>query len=474
MKKLSALMAAIIAICTLLTSCARNNDTISDTASEVELSDDIVITHVGEILTFGDYEWQVLNIQDGKASLITKDVINIRSYNDVYEKITWADCSLRAWLNNDFYGEFDASLQKKILETEIITPDNPWFRTDGGDNTTDRIFLLSIEEAVKYFGDSGTLTESNWDGFAYLDDEYNGARQAQLILSEANMSSSVNAIDKSPTYGGEYSRSEAIRLLDDVNGSPWWWRLRSPGENNYSVACVLNNGTIQVYGSSASNDYLDGDVYGDNIHAALGGVRPAMWIEASTDLADISASDEPEKPAPSETPIGPIDPDDYYGLGEIGFNLVEFIEDYGLNWQQNGPHGGIITKKGSNDPICYAEFGIDIVYFAVQKGDVLEVYSIFGYLREFRPADGVVNFGTTSNPDTYPCPEDNLYAFIQGIEWFVAGDYSTDPLLGYSHAMTTFHTFSIAPEGYIQTDYANRIMMRLIDADGNITEETIF
>jgi len=39
-------------------------------------------------------------------------------------------------------------------ETRNTNPDNPEFGTKGGNNTTDKIFLLNSEEAMKYFSES--------------------------------------------------------------------------------------------------------------------------------------------------------------------------------------------------------------------------------------------------------------------------------------------------------------------------------
>ena len=51
-------------------------------------------------------------------------------------------------------------LEEKELIVPVINknPDNNWYKTIGGDDTEDRIFLLSLEEAVcRYFGDSSSL-----------------------------------------------------------------------------------------------------------------------------------------------------------------------------------------------------------------------------------------------------------------------------------------------------------------------------
>lgn len=91
----------------------------------------------GDNIRFGDYEWQVLDICDNKALLITKYIIGERSYHDTYEAITWADSSMRSYLNEEFLQQFQVIEQSRILPVLNKNPDNPWYGTDGGDDTED-------------------------------------------------------------------------------------------------------------------------------------------------------------------------------------------------------------------------------------------------------------------------------------------------------------------------------------------------
>ena len=48
-------------------------------------------------------EWRVLALQGEQALLMTEAIIEQRPYNDEYVTVTWADCSLRQYLNGAFY-----------------------------------------------------------------------------------------------------------------------------------------------------------------------------------------------------------------------------------------------------------------------------------------------------------------------------------------------------------------------------------
>lgn len=136
---------------------------ISASALAANLSDSSV--SVGDTITFGSYEqdnnsangtetieWQVLDVQDGKALIISKYVLDSQSYNPERVAMTWEECNLRKWLNDEFLNAaFTAAEQEQIISTTIQNPNNSSYGTDGGNDTTDHIFLLNIEESLNYF-----------------------------------------------------------------------------------------------------------------------------------------------------------------------------------------------------------------------------------------------------------------------------------------------------------------------------------
>jgi hypothetical protein len=108
---------------------------------------------VGDTLRdFGGYDWRVLAIADDRALVITEDIIDLRAYNEQHAEVSWETCTLRQWLNDDFYRTaFSDAEQTMILETTVQNPDNLEYFIPGGNDTVDRIFLLSIDELDQYF-----------------------------------------------------------------------------------------------------------------------------------------------------------------------------------------------------------------------------------------------------------------------------------------------------------------------------------
>jgi len=185
--------------------------------------------NVGDIMAFGGIEWWVLDVQDGRALLLSEKVLFEKAYDDTADSsLTWETSSLRHYLNNEFYNTFRARERSRIMETRNINRNNQWFGTNGGSGTSDRIFLLSLEEVVRYFGDSGQL-ENRPSGGGGISDEYNSERIAR-----------------------------------DVNGDASWWWLRSPGNISNYAARVYVVGSVNVRGGRVG-------------HVGVG-VRPALWI----------------------------------------------------------------------------------------------------------------------------------------------------------------------------------------------------
>ena len=210
---------------------------------------------VGSIVSFGQYEqdnnigngpeeieWIVLDVQDGKSLLLSRYGLDAKLYNTEYGDITWEECSLRAWLNNDFLkSAFTPTEQSAILLTAVDNSKSQGYSdwsTGGGNNTQDHLFLLSYAEANKY------LDVTRGDG------NNTKSRVAPTTYAKAQ---GANTSDNNKTADGE--------------AAGWWW-LRSPGRGQDFAARVFTDGSL---------DYYRVD-YGSVI------VRPAFWLNLESGI----------------------------------------------------------------------------------------------------------------------------------------------------------------------------------------------
>ncbi len=170
----------------------------------------------------GSLDWIVLDKQDDKVLLITKNIVYCRPYMESESDTTWEKCSLRKWLNEEFYNDaFIEDERNMIITTDVVNKGNADKGTHGGNNTQDNVFILSLDEANQYFRG-----------------------------------------DDSRKAVGAYS---AVRqgLYVDSNGCSLWW-LRTPGAVGYASCYVDHLGRVKDGGIMNRYTYI--------------GVRPVIWV----------------------------------------------------------------------------------------------------------------------------------------------------------------------------------------------------
>lgn len=154
--------------------------------------------NVGDEFYFGTFNgkkilWKTIRIKDHMAFIICSRNLCNMPYHRPGGSVTWKDCTLRKWLNNEFFNNsFTPSERAKILPCKLKNRNNPQYRTPGGEQTTDKVFLLSIHEAYTLFPD-----------------------------------------DKARANGA------------------WWW-LRSPGCGPFFAAFIVSDGRICTYGFNSN------------------------------------------------------------------------------------------------------------------------------------------------------------------------------------------------------------------------------
>ena len=97
-------------------------------------------------------EWIVLDVKANVALLVSKDVLEAIPYHSEQKNVDFEKSSIRSWLNSDFFfAAFTGNERLCILNSKVNTPKNIEYGTNRNSCTSDRVFLLSIEEAEHYF-----------------------------------------------------------------------------------------------------------------------------------------------------------------------------------------------------------------------------------------------------------------------------------------------------------------------------------
>ena len=189
----------------------------------------------GTSVTFGRYpqrsgadpkpiKWKVLAIEGDRWLLISLKALDSKRYNKEKKDVTWETCTLRKWLNGEFLNATFTAEERKLIPTVTVTADkNPDHKTDQGNTTQDQIFLLSIQEANKYFSSDEARA---CEGTAYC-------------------------------YDGGATKFKK-------SGKCAWW-LRSSGWDSWHTVFIYDDGSVVNQG--------------DIVYSDTTAVRPALWID---------------------------------------------------------------------------------------------------------------------------------------------------------------------------------------------------
>lgn len=208
-----------------------------ETVSEIEIETS------WEIISFGSFEqdnnidngkepieWILLDQKGNEALLISKYALCASMYTDSYvqdrngnRRAVWPSSKIRKWLNEDFVMEAFSDKEREAIRITTIdsSKESEKYKTKIK-NTEDRVFLLSYEEAWKFF-------DSNESRVCF------------------------------PTQS---AIAQGIKM--EQEGTCRWW-LRTPGVPPKTECIVTYKGTYFNSFDSSSNE----------------GIRPAMWVDLS-------------------------------------------------------------------------------------------------------------------------------------------------------------------------------------------------
>ena len=252
-------------------------------------------------------KWRVLNRNGNDALLLADVALDDQEYNTNCEDVTWETSSMRSWLNgygtsvnqpktdysrkNFINSAFTSTQRSAIKTTNVVNNNNINYGTAGGNNTSDKVFLLSESEI--YNTDTA-------EGYGFVKDygTYDEARRSRCSTYAYAM--------------GTWRYHNTDAEYTKYNGTVMWW-LRSPGRYGSGSAAEVNfNGGVNRVGYSVDNNYES--------------VRPALHLNlsftnlysyAGTVCSDAmksgeSGTDNPVNPGESnkpDTPNQPTQPD---------------------------------------------------------------------------------------------------------------------------------------------------------------------
>ena len=173
------------------------SDSGNDSASDSPYAE----MKVGDIVQLGGYDWQVLAIEDDRALILSDKCLEKKPYHRYRLDVTWETSDMRRYLNGSFFeNTFTEEEKMWITESTIVTANHWQSGTPGGNDTKDRVFLLSVEEVNEYFPDTETRFAEGLD---------TGEAQGWLLRSPGRESNYYTMVDGNDgSFMGGYAENQ--------------------------------------------------------------------------------------------------------------------------------------------------------------------------------------------------------------------------------------------------------------------------
>ena len=205
---------------------------------------------------FDPIRWRVIGLENGTACLMVDRLLDCQPYSATDGPVSWETSTVRSWLNSYPSSENSASIdyQEKgflstaftaeqleaIINTRVVNHSNKAYGTDCGNNTEDRVFLLSNDEVFS----SDTAARNGFYAGSGYDDPAKRFRSTMYAKCRGSWWSSVNG------YMGNS-----------------FWFMRTNGYTQESVTYICDFGYIYSRGTISTCEDA--------------GVLPAIWIDLS-------------------------------------------------------------------------------------------------------------------------------------------------------------------------------------------------
>lgn len=213
-----------------------------------------------DTVTFGAYEqdsdldngkeaieWIVLDKKGDEYLLLSKYVLDYYQFqNNSMEEgpASWNDSDLRMWANTEFLNNaFSETEQRNIMQSKIDNTNNDYYNLN---STEDRVFILSQDEIINYFGSKN----ENFD--------------------EKKADSKIVPNGKNNSFATLFAKARGVivggRLLEGSNVYPCGYYTRTMRNTQHNqVIYIKTNG---------ADDYVSA-----NDTWKRYGFRPAIWVK---------------------------------------------------------------------------------------------------------------------------------------------------------------------------------------------------
>ena len=344
--------------------------------------------------------WRVLSVENGEMFLLSDKNLDCKKYDEEYGD-EWNTCTLRTWLNTDFLDEAFSDVEQSAISISTT-----------GNETQDKVFLLSVDEA------------KNTDyGF---------------VTSETENSTFDTRMAVNTGFTQAHGATTAW-----FSKAGWWW-LRTSGISRNTAGYVYYNGRIDSDGN---------EVYGNEVNVDTGAVRPALKLSISSPLysyaGTVNSDELDEETSSGSTGEGNLGDDNNDNPDQSDDNNYDVSIKTILN--PKSAVSAVITSNGSlymwggNRTIpTHVMDNVEDVCGGIALTDNGDVYDVLGSEQPTKIMEGASQIAVSGDRAAAITEDGGLYMWGSGYLGDGTQMFSRDPIkimddvikvsLGYDHS----------------------------------------
>lgn len=172
-------------------------------------------------------KWNVVNVEGDEAVLVSDCILDWKPYNETVKYVTWETCSLRKWLNEEFFvNAFSEEEQNAICESKVALE---------GKNVTDKVYIDSVNEINQDLGKEETGYNKFYcrEASAYAQEK--GADRYPSWFYRTTGKAGINSLNIADYAGGMeenvVSSYSGIRPVIRIKLSSNLWKIAEEAED---------------------------------------------------------------------------------------------------------------------------------------------------------------------------------------------------------------------------------------------------
>ena len=210
--------------------------------------------------------WKIAKIENGKALLVAKDVLEYKEYG--YNNGYYGS-SIRSWLNNDFYNTAFSSKEQELIKISTIECET----SSGNTTVNDKIYLLSSGEVQAK--DIVPLSEQ-----PKIADDVVRCKGATLTTENGSLIAKLTTywfcrdtydIDDG-MYMGVFGSGGSGFIYDSISGIVPVLSISIEDSSTASSNGIYNTGALNIYGGTVYEDIFTSSTIKTKVGASINGI----------------------------------------------------------------------------------------------------------------------------------------------------------------------------------------------------------